>query len=263
MKAAARQISILALLLAVPVTAAVIYVDPFEWRGPSFLTVCEEAIKDRLRSPGGYVRVSAEKMRPREASLEDVMGWMPGSDQRAYDLDLMARDTNQREIMRLKYEDFKAGQWVHGYRIEYDAPNAYNAPIRGRTECSILTSSKAAPDRWPAWQLLIDGRDPMDEIGEQLREEANMTAYVTDEIEITALRYMATGEWQPPKPPEPPPKPSPAVAPPDAPTGPVLTDEECAWLVDGWNAKKSVEAMNKYGAQAGDLRAQCQERLSK
>lgn len=98
--------------------------NPFEAK---IISVCEEVLKERLRSPSGYkrIRISQTETPLTGGEYLALQSSPPGPN-----------------LTRLILEQYEAGQ-VKPTRltllIEYDAPNAFNAPIRGFAKCEHVS----------------------------------------------------------------------------------------------------------------------------
>lgn len=123
--------------------------NPFE---PKIVSLCEEILRERLRSPSGYKRI---KVTQTETPLT-------GGEYLA-----LQSSPPGPNLTRLILEQYEAGQ-VKPTRltliIEYDAPNAFNAPIRGFAKCEHVSTDNGRNattfdtllDGKTKWQWLVD-----------------------------------------------------------------------------------------------------------
>lgn len=89
--------------------------NPFE---PKLNTVCEELVKERLRSPSAYERV-------RLTALDEIVSAEAYEAGYGYIL-----TTSQRAVI-----EGGANPHRHTVIVEYDAPNAYGTPVRSAARC--------------------------------------------------------------------------------------------------------------------------------
>jgi len=112
---------------------------------PPLTKACEAAIKQHLRSPSGYHRVSVSSSEKtltlddyKQAALQQLRNApTDAAYQQGY-----AQLEKELNVMRFA----KQTPVVHSLDIEYDAPNAYGAIVRGRTHCSYTAYSGAGAD---------------------------------------------------------------------------------------------------------------------
>lgn len=133
-----------------------------------FIAACEDTIKDRLRSPSTYQRVSVSELRRSTATLDQYMGdTVP--ELRDFARDMEQSDPNYakaRDQLRRIFEavphDFIA------VSIGYDAQNGFGVPIRSVVECS--DTIQAGSDGGPMMlEPAIDGYTTMAWLAAQIR----------------------------------------------------------------------------------------------
>lgn len=111
-------------------------------RDAPFLEACENTLKERLKSPSGYVRAEVTGPIYEPATVDHLLMFSSGTGTSAANLELIASG--------LEYV------WA---AIEYDAPNSFGAAIRGIYQCEGLVDSGQAydPDTLTSREVLVDG----------------------------------------------------------------------------------------------------------
>ena len=118
---------------------------------------CEEALKDRLRSPSSYKRIEItrdDKILTRDEFLVELQATKGG-----------------QATLPLRLQSFDEGRikptLLRAY-MEYDAPNAFGVMIRGLSVCEKLTDDGSEANIIP--QLVrIDGKTHTRWLLEQVR----------------------------------------------------------------------------------------------
>jgi hypothetical protein len=98
---------------------------------PALYGACEEAFKERLKSPSSYKRVSA------------ISDNNP-ADEIAFFLSRGIRAEESRDIYRKAWALSKPNFMRHHVSFSYDAKNAFGAELRGRFECEYYSDEETA-----------------------------------------------------------------------------------------------------------------------
>lgn len=126
--------------------------NPFEEK---LIGVCEDLLKERLRSPSAYKRIGVTRT---EAPLT-------GAEYLA-----VQRTDPASHAGRLLLEQTASGA-IKPTRIsiiiEYDAPNAFNAPIRSFAKCEHVSTDGGR--NAGMFDVLVDGKTKLEWLTESLR----------------------------------------------------------------------------------------------
>jgi hypothetical protein len=136
----------------------------------AFLMACDEVIKDRLRSPASYQRVSATPFLRRPA---DILTYMqtdtPEKFARAAALD--ASNPDMAKLRKSQAEFFKAaGLEEAATIIAYDAANGFGTLIRSEVICSDFIRKDEPVHHNSVLGPRVDNLTKMDWTIESLRE---------------------------------------------------------------------------------------------
>jgi hypothetical protein len=121
------------------------------------VTVCEEMLQERLRSPSGYDRVEVKR-------YEDKM---TRAEYQAY----LVKDEASADEIEFKTRMFDQGLYqptVFTIYIHYDAPNAYGTPIRDLASCEYFDDD-ADESNASSYSVKVNGKTKTDWIVEQIR----------------------------------------------------------------------------------------------
>lgn len=116
---------------------------------PPMVKACETAIKKRLRSPSTYKRINISRSSSRETASEFKAHIAKEESSEAV-RDMLLRDMDQNGPQRTHYT----------LLIEYDASNAYGAPIRDIAECAYTGKSDSNAKDY--FDVTIDGKSHLD-----------------------------------------------------------------------------------------------------
>ncbi len=120
------------------------------------VTACENVIKKRLRSPSGYRRV-------------DITRSEKALDRADYYNYLYARESSSplRDKLNKQFERGEVKPVTYTVHITYDAPNAFNAPIRGASVCEY-TSEQGSDGGATDANVEVDGKTQLQWLTDQL-----------------------------------------------------------------------------------------------
>ncbi|THK34642.1 hypothetical protein EHS39_29415 [Ensifer sp. MPMI2T] len=121
------------------------------------VTVCEETLKERLRSPSGYQRIEITRYEEK----------MDRSEYQAY-LEANEKLAERREFEMRWFDQGNKEPTLFEIYINYDAPNAYGTLIRGLVSCEYLDDDgdKSNAD---SYSVKVDGKTKTEWIVEQIR----------------------------------------------------------------------------------------------
>lgn len=127
-----------------------------------FLSACEHVLKQRLKSPSSYQRLSDPIITKEKSTFEDKLGWTNPDKKRA-DTATLTADPEKLERHKQQETIFGLGEHtlIRAY-LEYEASNSYGALIRGYAEC---THSDISPDKFTdldKMSVMIDGYTHVD-----------------------------------------------------------------------------------------------------
>jgi hypothetical protein len=124
-----------------------------------FLTACDAAIQDRLKSPASYNRIShtpiARTPFSAEAELErqDGLPHLSGARASPKEKDL------KRALMEIWQGQEDRGDLIHSTIVTVDAANAYGVNLRQRFLCEFVDANTGLPDSADAYRnVMIDGQ---------------------------------------------------------------------------------------------------------
>jgi hypothetical protein len=107
--------------------------------GPrTFLDACEHALKERLKAPSTYRRISATELTPVLLSVEEYVS--AHQDRKAYETLALANSSSPVRLSAL---------------VSYDAANAFGTPLRHSSEC-IYDASGVSEIPGP-YAIKVDG----------------------------------------------------------------------------------------------------------
>jgi hypothetical protein len=143
--------------LATAAVAVVAGLSFYLTRDP-FLAACEDAMKDRLRSPSTYNRLSVSDMRRRPATLLEYME-VESPAALAAKAQMLASDEFLLGIFQRKQQDFeKAGMDILSIEVEHEAANGFGTPIRGWFVCSVFRNPGEPLGDTAAPLVMINGQ---------------------------------------------------------------------------------------------------------
>ncbi|NKL24850.1 hypothetical protein [Rhizobium leguminosarum] len=124
---------------------------------PKIVTACETVIKERLRSPVGYKRVEILRS-------EAVMN---KADYYNY---LYATEASSavRESRNERFEKGEVKPTMYTVYVTYDAPNAFNAPIRGTSVCEYFSERGSDADV-ADFSVKVDGKTQIEYLTDQIK----------------------------------------------------------------------------------------------
>lgn len=98
--------------------------------------VCEDAIKERLKSPSSYRELSISEVTRRPATLDEYLG-IHSEKQRQSRAKLMREDYKYRDLAKSMEDSFSTMRldYVEIF-VTYEASNSYGAMIKGIAKCS-------------------------------------------------------------------------------------------------------------------------------
>lgn len=102
----------------------------------AFVSDCEAVLKERLRSPSTYKRITVSKLVRDEGSDDDYLDIHSAADR------LEKNESYRRTPQMKEFDDAmirmrRAGKLERlSIWLEYDAANGFGTPIRGHSECS-------------------------------------------------------------------------------------------------------------------------------
>jgi hypothetical protein len=124
---------------------------------PKIVKACETVIKERLRSPSGYKRI--EVLRSQAA--------MNRADYYNY---LYATEASSavRESKNQRFEEGEIKPTMYTVYVTYDAPNAFNAPIRGISICKYVSERGSDADV-ADFSVEVDGKTQTQYLVDQIK----------------------------------------------------------------------------------------------
>lgn len=131
--------------------------NPFE---PKLYSVCEEVLKERLRSPSGYKRVEISAYENKMT----IADWLSEAN----------RDTpssaGTNKIIAEGMERRGETPVRHKLYISYDAPNAYGTLVRGLSECTYV-SSDGKTTHASRFNVKIDGKTNHERLMDAVKDQ--------------------------------------------------------------------------------------------
>ncbi|MGD9476105.1 hypothetical protein [Shinella sp. G-2] len=115
--------------------------------GSQVLTACEDAIKQRLRSPTSYDRVSLRETEEQISRREDVV----------FKFRRQGYSAEETAVFMKEVDAAPEKVTLYAKTIEYDAKNAFGAPLRNRTTCEYFTID-GKEDAALASNVTLDGK---------------------------------------------------------------------------------------------------------
>ncbi|WCA60301.1 hypothetical protein G6M16_007230 [Agrobacterium tumefaciens] len=97
---------------------------------PKLVTVCEDVLKERLRSPSTYKRIEVTDAEDKILSRDEYLMRMRDDGVSSAEMQANLRS----------FDDGRDKPTIFRRFISYDASNAYGVPVRGTTECEYLSS---------------------------------------------------------------------------------------------------------------------------
>lgn len=116
--------------------------NPFE---QPLISACEESLKERLKAPSTYRRISATEDEKNLTRAE-------------YNQHLSGQSPSVRDISLKWFDEGKDKPMRFIAFIEYDAQNAFGVPIRDVTKCEYISSSGNKKDA-KSYTVTINGKD--------------------------------------------------------------------------------------------------------
>ncbi|NTA79552.1 hypothetical protein G6L13_03515 [Agrobacterium tumefaciens] len=111
---------------------------------PALYRTCEDAFKERLKSPSSYKRIS-------------VSSEKNSADEIAFFLSRDIREEGRRDIYRKAWALSKPSFIRHHVTFTYDAKNTFGAELRGRFECEYYSDKETAADA-ASYDVVVDGK---------------------------------------------------------------------------------------------------------
>ena len=140
---------VIGVILAATGASAVFYLKPDLLRfvtDSELVRVCEEQIKERLRSPSTYVRIEATEY-PKLVLQDEI---------ELFDDDITM--TEQRAIEEGRYDPTNFEIF-----IKYEAANAYGTPVAGLSMCEYFSISGKAENIF-SFNVKVDGETNHDQM---------------------------------------------------------------------------------------------------
>ena len=141
---------------------------PFDSNQELFVQACEGVLKARLVAPAGYDRVEAKDAAVRLATMDEYMGWDGHPERKQNDVDFAMTHQSGAESIRSRVKLFAYGtEQTRSVIITYDALNSFNAPIRARSLCTMVSDDPMGPVT-PEYELnmQIDGASELQRAGD-------------------------------------------------------------------------------------------------
>ena len=121
------------------------------------VTACEDVIKERLRSPSNYQRVSINR-EEKVLTKTDYFNYLYAN----------VASSPIREAKNQQFERGELKPVTYSLTINYDAPNAYNAPIRSRSTCEY-TNEQGTDAGASEVTVIVDGKDQITYLTDSLK----------------------------------------------------------------------------------------------
>lgn len=132
-----------------------------DWFGDAFVDACEDVLKERLKSPSSYKRISTFE----SSQLLD---------EREYAEYLTTRGESEA-VQEWAMKEFKSGSIKptnFSILIEYDADNSYGAAIRGYATCTYISDYGRRPEdrKLAKFIVQVDGENSIEWLRQQLQQ---------------------------------------------------------------------------------------------
>jgi hypothetical protein len=133
----------------------------------TFQTYCEQEIKDRLRSPATYHRISFEI---RTDILSAVRYQKIATDELSYDQspEIIKFERNSIERTAKGIEAGTAKPYMLFGEIEYDAANAYGTPVRSIAVCEWFARTDSS--KMYDFAVKVDGLTHIDYLTQAIKQ---------------------------------------------------------------------------------------------